>query len=109
MAKEIREIGKKTKIEKELVIKVSKMKPEIKPTKPHRHEEYHELIFLNKGSGYQKVDDNKHEVLPPVGFYLNQGQVHCWNFSKIPEGYVVMFNFNAYVIRTRLLSQNYHY
>jgi|GEM_PF-760364 len=95
MAKEIREIGKKNKIEKELVIKVSKMKPVIKPTKPHRHEGYHELIFLNKGSGYHIVDDNKHEVLPPVGFYLNQGQVHCWDFTKIPEGYVIMFKEEA--------------
>ncbi|WP_339712449.1 AraC family transcriptional regulator [Cyclobacterium amurskyense] len=95
MEKEIREIGKKNKIEKELVIKVSKMKPVIKPTKPHRHEGYHELIFLNKGSGHHVVDDNKHEVRPPVGFYLNLGQVHCWDFSQIPEGYVVMFKEEA--------------
>ncbi|AEL28427.1 helix-turn-helix domain-containing protein [Cyclobacterium marinum] len=95
MEKEVKEIGKKNKIEKELVIKVSKMKPVIKPTIPHRHEGYHELIFLSKGSGYHVVDDIKHEVRPPVGFYLNLGQVHCWDFSKIPEGFVVMFKEEA--------------
>lgn len=95
MEKEVRAIGKKNKIEKELVIKVSKMKPVIKPTKPHRHEGYHELIILNKGSGYHIVDNIKYQVHPPVGFYLNLGQVHCWDFSKIPEGYVVMFKEEA--------------
>jgi AraC-like DNA-binding protein len=95
MEKIFREIGKKNKIEKALVIKVSKMKPVIKPTKPHKHEGYHELIFLSKGSGYHVVDDTKHEVHPPVGFYLNLGQVHCWDFTKIPEGYVVMFKEEA--------------
>lgn len=84
-------IGSKNKIEKGLILKVSKMKPVIKPTKPHRHEGYHELIYLSKGAGQHTLGDQVYEVQPPIGFYLNLGQVHCWNFSRIPEGYVVLF------------------
>lgn len=95
MAKEIREIGKKNKIEKELVIKVSKMKPVIKPTKPHRHEGYHELIFLNKGSGYHIVDDNKHEV----AFQLNFSDAS--NFIKFFKSQTTL---TPMEYRNRLLS-----
>jgi AraC-like DNA-binding protein len=84
-------IGSKNKIEPDLMLKISRMKPVIKPTKPHRHEGYHELIYLSKGAGQHTVGDQVYEVRPPMGFYLNLGQVHCWNFSRIPDGYVVLF------------------
>ncbi|WP_244940513.1 helix-turn-helix domain-containing protein [Echinicola rosea] len=67
------------------------MKPVIKPTKPHKHSGYHELIFLSKGAGLHTIGDDTYEVVPPTGFYLMPGQVHCWDFSKIPEGYVILF------------------
>lgn len=95
MEGESKVIGSKNKIEKGLILKVSKMKPVIKPTKPHRHDGYHELIYLSKGSGKHTVGDVVHEVQPPMGFYLNLGQVHCWDFSKIPEGYVILFREEA--------------
>ena len=85
----------KKKIEDELLIKVSRMKPVIKPTKPHKHDGYHELIFLNNGSGSHKIDDDIFEVLPPVGFFLRNGQVHCWDFCQIPEGFVILFKEQA--------------
>ena len=67
------------------------MKPVIKPTKPHKHAGYYELIFLHKGAGVHTIDDQKFEVKPYTGFYLKPGQVHCWDFSQIPEGFVVLF------------------
>ncbi|GGF29243.1 helix-turn-helix domain-containing protein [Echinicola rosea] len=85
------EIGLKKKLEDELVLKVSRMKPIIKPTKPHKHAGYHELIFLSKGAGQHTIGDEAFDVVPPTGFYLGPGQVHCWDFSKIPEGYVILF------------------
>lgn len=88
-------IGFKNKIEQDLLLKISKMKPVIKPTQPHRHHGYHELIFLNKGSGQHTIGDQVHDVNPPMGFYLNLGQVHCWDFSQIPEGYVLLFREEA--------------
>ncbi|AGA79162.1 AraC family transcriptional regulator [Echinicola vietnamensis] len=84
-------IGLKKKLEDELVLKVSRMKQVIKPTKPHKHAGYHELIFLSKGSGKHTIGDETFDVIPPSGFYLGPGQVHCWDFSKIPDGYVILF------------------
>ncbi|MEX2513162.1 MAG: helix-turn-helix transcriptional regulator [Cyclobacteriaceae bacterium] len=83
------------------------MKPVIKPTKPHRHLGYHELIFLSKGSGQHTVGNQVHEVLPPMGFYLNLGQVHCWDFSKIPEGFVLLFKEEALSAYPLALSNLY--
>lgn len=108
MEGEAKIIGSKNKIEKGLILKVSKMKPVIKPTKPHRHEGYHELIYLSKGAGYHTVGDLAHEVQPPMGYYLNLGQVHCWDFSKIPEGYVVLFKEEALSSYPRALAHLYN-
>ncbi|WP_200977468.1 AraC family transcriptional regulator [Echinicola sp. 20G] len=81
----------KKKLDDELVLKISRMKPVIKPTKPHKHAGYHELIFLSKGSGQHTIGDETFDVVPPTGFYLGPGQVHCWDFSKVPDGFVVLF------------------
>lgn len=67
------------------------MKPVIKPTVPHRHAGYHELIFLSKGAGIHTIGDEKFAVIPNTGYYLGLSEVHCWDFSKIPDGYVVLF------------------
>jgi len=84
-------IATKNKIDAEDLIKVSTMKPVIKPTRPHKHAGYHELIYLSKGTGSHTIDEQVFEVMPCTGFYLKPGQVHCWEFSQIPEGYVVLF------------------
>ncbi|WP_430817717.1 AraC family transcriptional regulator [Carboxylicivirga sp. RSCT41] len=84
-------IDKKNKIEKELVFKISRMKEVIKPTKPHKHAGYHEFIILNEGAGVHTIDDTDYEVNPPALFYLNGEQVHCWDFTQIPKGYVMIF------------------
>ncbi|MFO7824910.1 MAG: helix-turn-helix transcriptional regulator [Cyclobacterium sp.] len=107
MQNETKFIGTKNKIELDLILKITKMKPVIKPTKPHRHQGYHELIFLSKGSGQHTVGNQVHEVFPPMGFYLNLGQVHCWDFSKIPEGFVILFKEDALTAYPRALSNLY--
>lgn len=85
------QIPVKAKIDADQVLKVSLMKEVIKPTKPHRHADYHELILLNKGAGFHAIDDTSYEVTTPVAYYLRPGQTHCWNFSNIPKGFVVLF------------------
>ncbi|UZR98230.1 hypothetical protein [Chondrinema litorale] len=85
------------------------MKPVIKPTKPHKHDGYHELIFLNKGSGVHHIDDDIFEVVPPVGFFLRNGQVHCWDFCQIPEGFVILFKEQAMSSYSVTLNQLLNY
>lgn len=81
----------KSKIEPEQMLKVSQMKPVIKPTRPHKHDNYFELIFLSDGAGSHQIDTDTHEVVAPMVFSLKPGQVHCWDFSIIPKGYVILF------------------
>lgn len=84
-------IDVKRKIDISKEFKISRMKEKIKPTKPHKHDEYHEFIFLHAGAGIHTIDETDHEVNPPTLFYLKPGQVHCWDFTKIPKGFVLIF------------------
>lgn len=68
------------------------MKPVIKPTVPHKHGGYHELIFLSEGAGWHQIDETTYEVRPFSGYYLKPGQVHCWDFSRMPAGFVLLFD-----------------
>ncbi|PST84949.1 AraC family transcriptional regulator [Pedobacter yulinensis] len=81
----------KDKMEPDRLVKVSAMKEVIKPTRPHRHANYHELVLLNQGAGFHDVDGHQFEVTAPECYYLRPGQTHCWNFSSIPRGFVVLF------------------
>lgn len=94
-------IGSKVKIQNDQVIKVSKMKPVIKPTVPHKHAGYHELIFLSKGAGSHNIGSAIFKVAPPIAFYIRPGQVHAWSFSQIPEGFVILFKEEALSLYSR--------
>lgn len=81
----------KSKINPGQLLKISPFKEVIKPTVPHKHAGYFELIVLTDGAGEHLIDGAVYEVSPPVIFFLKPGQTHCWNFSRIPKGYVVLF------------------
>lgn len=84
-------IPTKSKIDADQALKISPFKEVIKPTVPHKHADYFELIVLNQGAGYHTIDDTTYEVLPPSVYFLKPGQTHCWDFSRIPKGYVILF------------------
>ncbi|WMJ72920.1 helix-turn-helix transcriptional regulator [Cytophagaceae bacterium ABcell3] len=79
------------KLGKESLFKISCFKTKIKRTKPHKHEGYNEIILISKGKGVHHVDTEMYEINPPQAYLLRNGQVHCWEFTEIPEGYVLMF------------------
>jgi AraC family transcriptional activator of pobA len=91
MLQVVKEIPVNDKMEPDQVMKVSVMKEVIKPTKPHRHAGYHELIILKQGAGFHEIDGEEFEVISPIAYYLRPGQTHCWNFSSIPKGFVILF------------------
>lgn len=62
----------------------------IKPTRQHKHDGSYELVLLTRGAGYHTIDDSLYEVRPPLFHILKPGQVHCWDFSQIPTGFVLM-------------------
>lgn len=73
------------------VFKISPFKEVIKPTVPHKHAGYFELIVLSDGAGEHVIDGEIHEIIPPTIFFLEPGRTHCWNFTRIPKGYVLLF------------------
>ncbi len=78
-----------------MLFKISRMKEVIKPTRPHKHDGYYEIILLQQGAGNHTIDANVYEVFTPVVHILKPGQVHCWDFTQIPKGFVIMFREEA--------------
>ncbi len=84
-------IPNKQKLPSHELFRIGHMKPVIKPTRPHGHKAYYELIFLTEGAGKHTIELQDYDVQPGMAFWLTPGQIHCWNFSRIPGGYVLMF------------------
>lgn len=78
------------KIENDKVIKVAPFKKGIRTTTPHKHNNYFEIIYLSHGNGYHYIDLNKYAITPPVMFFVRQEQVHYWEITSEPEGYVII-------------------
>lgn len=78
------------KIENDKLIKAARFKKGIRTTLPHKHNNYFEVIFLSQGSGHHYIDLNKYAITPPVMFFVRQEQVHYWEITSEPDGYVVI-------------------
>lgn len=81
----------KNKLGKDQLFKISRFKEKIKKTRPHKHGGYHELIYLTQGEGYHWIETEKFKIEAPELYFLHSGQLHCWQFTSIPQGYVVLF------------------
>lgn len=84
-------IPKKSKIDELRDFKISRMKPKIKATNPHKHDEYHELIYLTEGAGFHTVDLTTYQIETPSLFLVKAGEVHYWEFTEMPDGFVTIF------------------
>ena len=80
----------KNKLESQQLFKISPFKEVIKRTKPHKHDAYFEIIYLSDGAGFHWIDTQKFQINPPVVFFLS-GQLHYWEMTAIPRGYVMLF------------------
>ncbi|HYJ62654.1 MAG TPA: AraC family ligand binding domain-containing protein, partial [Parafilimonas sp.] len=78
------------KIESDRIIKITSFKKGIRRTTPHKHNNYFEIIYLSQGNGYHYIDLNKYAITPPVMFFIRQEQVHYWDITSEPDGYVVI-------------------
>lgn len=86
-----RQILTKNKLGSGQLLKVSRFKEAIKRTKPHKHDGYFELICILEGEGFHQVDLNTYPIQPPELYFLKPDQLHCWQFTAIPKGYVLLF------------------
>lgn len=91
-----KKINIKNKLDEGLTFKVSRFKEQIKKTKPHKHDEYNELIFLSQGEGFHCIESEKFMVSSPDFYFLKPGQLHYWQFTSIPKGFVILFNDNEF-------------
>ena len=78
------------KIEDDKVVKITPFKKGIRKTTPHKHNNYFEIIYLSHGSGFHYIDLNKYDITSPVIFFVRQEQVHYWEITSEPEGYVII-------------------
>lgn len=84
------DITVKNRLEEKQLFKISRFKEVVKRTKPHKHDAYFELIYLSEGAGFHWVDTKKFQITPPIVFFLS-GQLHYWEMTSIPKGYVMLF------------------
>jgi AraC family transcriptional activator of pobA len=84
-------ISTKNKLESQEFFKISRFKPLIKKTKPHKHEGYFKLIFIAEGEGFHWIETENYQIHTPDFYFLKPGQLHFWQFTAIPKGYVMMF------------------
>ncbi len=78
------------------LFKISRFKEMIKKTHPHKHEGYYELIFLKEGEGFHWVESQQYQVKPPEIYFLKPGQLHHWQFTAIPKGFVLLFKLDFF-------------
>jgi AraC family transcriptional regulator, transcriptional activator of pobA len=99
------DIDVKNKLESEQQFKISRFKEAIKRTRPHKHDAYFELIYLSEGAGFHWIDTQKIQIIPPMVFFLS-GQLHYWEMTSIPKGYVMLFreDFFDFVRQNSLLN-----
>jgi quercetin dioxygenase-like cupin family protein len=86
-----KKIDIKNKLDEGLTFKISRFKEQIKKTKPHKHDEYYKLIFITEGEGFHIIESGKFMVSTPDFYFLKPGQLHYWQFTSIPKGFVMLF------------------
>lgn len=83
-------IQRKNKLDEGQLFKISRFKEVIKTTVPHTHGGYYEFIYIREGEGYHCVEMENYRISAPEFYFLKPGQLHCWQFTAIPKGYVIL-------------------
>lgn len=73
-----------------LTFKILRFEEQIKKVKPHKHDEYYELIFLSEGEGFHYIESEKYIISTPEFYILKPGQLHFWQSTSIPKGFVIL-------------------
>lgn len=84
------DIAIKNKIEAPELLKTAPFRKDVRKTRPHKHKNYAEIIYLSKGHGTHTIDHTPYPIHAPTIFLVRQEQVHHWNITDEPEGYVVL-------------------
>lgn len=80
----------KEKIAFSQTFKIEAFRKHTRHTEPHKHKNYFEVIFLWQGSGTHLIDETLYEIVSPTIFILKKDQIHAWDITSEPEGYVLI-------------------
>lgn len=80
----------KDKAKKHSSIKIESFRKNIRKTSAHKHNNYFEIIYLTKGKGSHTIDTKQYDIKTPVIFTIRKEQVHFWNITTEPEGFVLI-------------------
>lgn len=69
-------------------VKIEPFRKTVRTTAPHKHNSYIELVYLSAGSGHHTIDTDAFIIRPPVLHIIKQDQLHFWNITSEPAGYV---------------------
>lgn len=70
---------------------------------PHRHR-FHEIIFLESGSGQHYIDDQKIKLTNRSFYLITQNQVHGFEYGHQLKGFLIRFNDNFLPVQ----NENYN-
>lgn len=80
----------KNKLNDKELFKIKRMKEVIKTTLPHGHKDYLEIVYLTQGDGFHQIDHHRFVVRPASLYLVMPGQIHHWELTAIPKGFVAM-------------------
>ena len=66
-------------------------RPDIPRSFPHRHDYYH-LLWMSEASGTHLLDFERHEARANTVFFVSPGQLHAWESTIRPRGFVINFS-----------------
>jgi AraC family transcriptional activator of pobA len=90
----------KDKLDTDKLFKVAPFKKDTRKTEPHKHNSYFEIIYLSKGKGTHIIDHSTFQIQPPIFFFVRKEQVHHWDITDTPKGYVL-------IIKKELVEKSY--
>lgn len=80
----------KDKAKDSIGIKIQGFRKNIRKTNPHKHNSYFELVYLSGGTGSHTIDSESYIIEPPILFTIRQDQLHFWDITTEPEGFVLI-------------------
>lgn len=86
-----RQIGTTNKLGEGPTFKISRFEEGVRQAKPHKHEDYYELLFLSEGEGYHCIETRKFTISPPEFYILKPRQLHFWESTAIVKGFIILF------------------
>ncbi|WP_158845732.1 AraC family transcriptional regulator [Algibacter sp. L1A34] len=84
------ELTVKDKTNAQEFIKIEPFRKHTRVTKPHKHNKYLEFVYFTKATGFHVIDNFKIEITNPIFFIVRKEQIHYWNLTSEPEGYVII-------------------